>query len=143
MLLCNYIGQIGPIRLVTELKHLRSRHAAMQPIVLKRTTLFVFPTDGESRSKRTRSNALEQVEVEILILSREAADKSTFVFRKSKNDPYLSMLALCILCVPVTSTPFERVSSTCGFIFRPHRGSLTKDMLANLTFLKCNSPLLL
>ena len=109
---------------------------------LKRKTLFVFPTDGESRSKRTRSNALEQVEEEILLSSKEAADDSTLVFRKSKTYPYLSMLALRILCVPATSAPVERVFSTSGFIIRPHRGSLTKDMLAKLAFLKCNSALL-
>ena len=109
---------------------------------LKRKTPFVFPTDGESRFKRTRSSALEQVEEKILLFSREAADDSTVVFRKSKTYPFLSMLALPILYVPATSAPVERVFSTSAFIIRPHRGTLTKDMLVKLTFLKWNCALL-
>lgn len=56
--------------------------------------------------------------------------------------PYLSLLARRLLCVPATTAPVERVFSTSGFMMRPHRGRLTKEMLAKLTFLKCNFDLL-
>ena len=109
---------------------------------LKRKTLFAFPKDDESLFKRKRTNILEQIEEEILLFSREALDDSALIFKKANSYPYLSLLARRILCVPATSAPIERVFSTSGFIIRPHRGRLSREMLARLTFLKCNSTFL-
>ena len=109
---------------------------------LKRKTLFAFPKDDESLVKRKRTNILEQIEEEVLLFSREAVDDSTLIFKKANSYPCLSLLARRILCVPATSAPVERVFSTSGFIIRPHRGRLSREMLAKLTFLKCNSTFL-
>jgi len=109
---------------------------------LKRKTLFVFPNDQEPLAKKTRCSVVEQLEEEVLLFSREASNDSALIFKKAKTYPYLNVLALRVLCVPATSAPVERVFSTSGFVIRPHRGSLTKEMLAKLTFLKCNSDLI-
>jgi hypothetical protein len=109
---------------------------------LKRKTLFVFPKDQEPLAKKTRSSVVEQLEEEVLLFSKEASDDSGLIFKKAKTYPYLHVLALRVLCVPATSAPVERVFSTSGFVIRPHRGRLTKQMLAKLTFLKCNSDLI-
>ena len=78
----------------------------------------------------------------MILFSKEGSSDSTLIFKKPKIYPYLSLLALHLLCVPATSAPVERVVSASGFVIRPHRGSLTKEMLTKLTFLKCNSDLL-
>ena len=52
--------------------------------------------------------------------------------------PKLRQLALCVLSVPATSAPVERVFSHGGFVIRPHRSRLTCDRLMYLMFLKCN-----
>ena len=109
---------------------------------LKLKTLFAFPKDDESLVKRKRSNILEQIEEELPLFSREALDDSTLIFKKANSYPCLSLLARRILCVPATSAPVEREFSTSGFIIRPHRGGLLREMLAKLTFLKCNSTFL-
>ena len=109
---------------------------------LKRKTLFVFPKEQEPSAKKTRSSVVEQLEEEVLLFSKEISDDSALIFKKANIYPYLNALALRVLCVPATSAPVERVFSTSGFVIRPHRSSLTKGMLAKLTFLKCNSDLI-
>jgi hypothetical protein len=81
------------------------------------------------------------LEEEVLLFSKEASDDSALIFKKAKTYPYLNVLVLRILCVPATSAPVERVFSTSGFVIRPQRGRLKKEMLAKLTFLKCNADL--
>ena len=109
---------------------------------LKRKTLFVFSKDQEPLTKKARSSVVEQVEEEVLLFSKEVSDDSALLFKKANIYPYLNALALRVLCVPASSAPVERVFSTSGFVIRPHRSSLTKGMLAKLTFLKCNSDLI-
>jgi hypothetical protein len=108
----------------------------------KRKSLFAFPRGQETWAKRTRPNVVERIEEEVLLFSREASDDCGLIFKKASVYPYLNVLALRLLCVPASSAPVERVFSTSGFIMRPHRSSMSKDLLAKLTFLKVNSDLL-
>lgn len=110
--------------------------------VLKRKSLFAFPKVQEPLGKRPRSSVLGNIEEEILLFSKELSDDGALVLKKATTYPLLNSLALRILCVPATSAPVERVFSTSGFLIRSQRGSLTKEMLAKLTFLKCNSDLI-
>jgi hypothetical protein len=107
----------------------------------KRKSLFAFPQDQETWAKRTRPNVVERIEEEVLLFSREASDDCSLIFKKAAVYPFLNVLALRLLCVPASSAPVERVFSTSGFIMRPHRSSMSKDLLAKLTFLKVNSDL--
>ena len=68
--------------------------------------------------------------------------ESDLVFMKSMHFPHLHQLALRLLCVPATSAPSERIFSRSGILMRPHRSRLSKDILAKLTFVKCNLDLL-
>ena len=56
--------------------------------------------------------------------------------------PSLHALAKYVLCVPATSAPVERIFSRRGIIMRPHRASLSPQMLQTLMFLKCNEHIL-
>ena len=63
----------------------------------------------------------------------------------AKNQyPSLHALAKYVLCVPATSAPAERIFSRRGggIIMRPHRASLSPQMLETLMFLKCNEHML-
>ena len=51
----------------------------------------------------------------------------------------LSKLAIKYLCIPATSASVERVFSQSGFIFRSHRARMSREILRQLTLLKCNS----
>ena len=51
-------------------------------------------------------------------------------------------IALQLFCAPCSSAASERVFSLAGLIMRPHRSRLSKSMLAQLVFLKCNNNLL-
>ena len=58
---------------------------------------------------------------------------------KSHNEfPALSRLAFSVFCVPATSAPVERIFSKSGLILRPHRSSMSSDMLAMQVYLKSN-----
>lgn len=108
----------------------------------KRKCLFSFTKDQETGSKRTRPQVAEQIEEEVLLFSREVSDDSNLIFKKSMIYPHLNAVALRLLCVPASSAPVERVFSTSGFIMRPQRSSISKDLLSKLTFLKLNSDLI-
>lgn len=109
---------------------------------LKRKTLFAFPTNDDPSIKKARCDVLEEVEEEVLLFAKEVSNDSTLIFKKKRYYPHLSLLAYRLLCVPATTAPIERIFSTSGFLMRPHRGRLSREMLAILTHLKCNLDLL-
>lgn len=41
-------------------------------------------------------------------------------------------------CIPATSVPVERIFSQGGLIMKPHRASMSNELLESLMFLKCN-----
>jgi hypothetical protein len=55
-----------------------------------------------------------------------------------KKFPKMSQLAKKILAIPATSTPSERVFSTCGVILTDRRCRLSSTSLEMLLFLKYN-----
>lgn len=52
--------------------------------------------------------------------------------------PTLASLAKSVLCIPVTSTPSERLFSAAGTIASKKRASLTPEHVNMLTFLHHN-----
>ena len=54
----------------------------------------------------------------------------------------LRPIALQLFCAPCSSAASQRVFSQAGLIMRPHGSRLSKSMLAQLVFLKCNNNLL-
>ena len=58
--------------------------------------------------------------------------------KKSCDFPTLFRLAFCVLSVPATSAPVERVFSKSGFILRPQRSSTSSENFSMQVFLKCN-----
>lgn len=56
-----------------------------------------------------------------------------------KNFPVLSRLAKCLLCIPATSVPSERVFSTAGDIVTQRRAALKGKHVDMLIFLKKNT----
>ena len=61
-----------------------------------------------------------------------------FWLQKSNEFPTLSRLAFSVFCVPATSAPVELIFSKSGLILRPHRSSMSSDMLAMQVYLKSN-----
>ena len=59
----------------------------------------------------------------------------------SKNRSTLNLLvglAKRVLAVPASSAPIERVFSHGGIMLRPHRASMSSEVLCKLVFAKCN-----
>jgi len=61
---------------------------------------------------------------------------------ESDKYPSLHSLSLKVLTVPATSSPVEQVFSQSGFLFRQHRGKMSRKMLQMLTMLKINKKFL-
>ena len=56
--------------------------------------------------------------------------------------PTFSQIAKRILCIPASLAQIERVFSQGGIFMRPHRSSLSSDMLKMLLYLKRNEDIL-
>jgi len=107
----------------------------------KKLKLFDFMS--EHAPSNTERQIPEQVDVAAdyqRFLNATTVGMNTFcdpVYARS-----LRPIALQLFCAPCSSAASERVFSQAGLIMRPHRSRLSKSMLAQLVFLKCNNNLI-
>lgn len=108
-----------------------------------RSTLFAsYERRRDSSVTRTspsvsiRSSVLHYLE--IVEQNAAAAENPWAVFKSDESVRVLHPLLERVFSVPASSAPVERVFSQSGLMMRPNRSRLSKNMLSQLVFLKCN-----
>jgi hypothetical protein len=65
-------------------------------------------------------------------------DMANFFQINKTKFPHVFTAARLVLLTPATSGPVERVFSQGSILMRPHRSSISSDLLVTLMLLKCN-----
>ena len=124
-----------------------------------------LPTPDQSPPKKRAKSAIDDIFGDVFITSVEPATKASLLQRAEQEVktycdsfpcipltdnplmwwkthqselPLLASLARCVLCVPGTSVPSERVFSTAGDIVTSQRACLSPESVDVLIFLKHN-----
>ena len=116
----------------------------------KKCKSTLFASYERRRDTATHSTATVSIRssvlhyLELVEKQTAAAGNSCIAWANIRGDESIRILQPLlerVFSVPASSAPVERVFSQSGLIMRPNRSRLTKKMLSQLVFLKCNSHL--
>ena len=109
----------------------------------RKTAIFSFMEDSQQQDHRRASSSKPEIlkYLEEPVISQ---DNSPLVFWKQNNSkfPILAHVAECILAIPASSAPVERLFSIAGKIFRPDRCRLSDKHFHELVFIRSNNSII-
>mgnify|MGYP002474366779 CR=1 FL=1 len=109
----------------------------------KRKSLFSNIENKNSKKKKVEHFGFIKDEINNYFIDDSIDESNRFaLLYESDKYPSLHSLSLKVLTVPATSSPVEQVFSQSGFLFRQHRGKMSRKMLQMLTMLKINKKFL-
>ena len=109
----------------------------------RKTAIFSFMEDSQQQDHRRASSSKPEIlkYLEELVISQ---DNFPLVFWKQNNSqfPILAHVAECILAIPASSAPVERLFSIAGKIFRPDRCRISDENFHKLVFIRSNNSII-
>ncbi len=136
----SFVGQNLKRKNEGEVSEQKSKRAKLFADFNKKPILSVFNSQGQDQSRPNIIMRLNQA-VEDLLQGDEWQDSDLTMYSRNQFE-VLKPLAKQLLSAPVSSASSERVFSQAGLIMKPTRSRLSKELLSQLVFLKCNSNLL-